>query len=217
MQKIYDMCEKLEEYANTELAKTKEEVCTQELSEVVDMIKDLAEVKKLAAEAHYYDTVIEAMENSEYGEDYDWEGRLGYPVRRNQQGTSGRSMYNNGRSRRGYEEYEPDYPMMEREMEPNTGRMYTSMSARRMDGSRSGGSTQVNPQGRPSRYGFSHDKYMKERKMYNSNTPEDKEKRAELLDDYMEDLYDSAKEMVTGMTPEEKQMWKTKINKIVNM
>jgi gas vesicle protein len=41
--------------------------------------------------------------------------------------------------------------------------------------------------------------------------------RKQLLNDYMDDLYDMAKEMVTDMTPEEKQMWKSKLTQIVNL
>ena len=37
------------------------------------------------------------------------------------------------------------------------------------------------------------------------------------LEEYMDDLGDMAKDMVRDMSPEEKQMWKTKLNKLINM
>ena len=44
-----------------------ESACTQELGEVIDMIKDLAE-------AEYYAKISKAMDEAEYGEDYDYMG-----------------------------------------------------------------------------------------------------------------------------------------------
>ena len=47
--------------------------------------------------------------------------------------------------------------------------------------------------------------------------PESAKHRKQLLNDYMDDLYDMAKEMVQDMSQEEKQMWKAKLTQITNM
>ena len=69
----------------------------------------------------------------------------------------------------------------------------------------------------PSRYGFSHDEYMEKRSGYPMTDAEGAKHRKQLLSDYMDDLYDMAKEMVQDMSPEEKQMWKQKLSQIATM
>ena len=69
---IHEMVEKLTECAKSEMDKKGiEEIDTEEFGKVTDIIKDLSE-------AMYYRTITVAMEESEYGEDYDYEGRKGY-------------------------------------------------------------------------------------------------------------------------------------------
>ena len=209
--RIHEMLEDVSEAASTELAKGTEKINTKEFGEVIDMIKDLTEAEKNKMEACYYKSIIEAMEESEYGEDYDYEGRI-------------RKGYSRGGRRMGYEQ-----PMMydDRYMDYMDGRVGYS------NGAYGGGSMGMSRQGysqgsqggfrsnqsgqRSSRYGFSHDEYMKEKSMYNKNNPEDMKKRAVLIEDRMDDLYAMVKEEVKDMTPEEKQMWKSKISGIVNI
>jgi len=207
-QRIHDMLEDVSEAASTELSKGAGQVNTKEFGEVVDMIKDLTEAEKNKAEACYYKSIVEAMENSEYGEDYDWEGRMGYSR------GSGRSGNRGGRR-------EYNQPMMydDRYDEMMDGRMGYSNGAygggqRGM--SRSGYSSQGGNQ-RSSRYGFSHDEYMNNQKMHSSKTPEDMKARADMIEDRIDDLYDMFKEEVKDMTPEEKQLWKSKINRVINL
>lgn len=197
MDGLSKMCETLDGYAMMEMSKDKSKVNTQELGEVVDMIKDLSEVKKNKAEACYYETLVEAMESSEYGVDYDERGRLGY------QGGSRRMNGNGGR--RGYEPY----------MNESDSRRMGEMGYGRMGYSNNSSNQSSRSQG--TRYGYSHDEFLEAKKMYSLNDPEGKNKRMEALNDYLEDLTDSAKTLVMGMSPEEKQMWKSKINNIINM
>lgn len=68
-----------------------------------------------------------------------------------------------------------------------------------------------------SRYGYSHDEYIQKRSEYPMTDPESAKHRKQLLNDYMDDLYDMAKEMVQDMSTEEKQMWKAKLAQITNM
>lgn len=184
-----------------ELSKDRSKVNTKELGEVIDMLKDLAEVKKDKAEADYYCALVEAMEESEYGVDYDYNGRLGYsrrmgydqsmmPQNVNRGNEYPNAMYSNGNNMRGYR-----------------GQSGNSRSNGNYGGGNRGNS----------RYGYSHDSYMEAKEMYQGNDPESKRKRMESLDDYLDDLTDSAKELVMDMTPEEKQNWKMKLSKIINM
>lgn len=61
----------------TELSKGIENVDTHELGEVVDMVKDLAEAKEKCWKACYYKKIIEAMDEAQDDEDYEY-GRRGY-------------------------------------------------------------------------------------------------------------------------------------------
>lgn len=70
---------------------------------------------------------------------------------------------------------------------------------------------------RPSRYGFAYDQYMENRDKHSKSSPEENSKRIELLNDFIEDLEDMAKDVVKGMSPEEKQVWKIKLNKLTSM
>ena len=58
---------------------------------------------------------------------------------------------------------------------------------------------------------------MNNKSMHKGQTPEDMKARTEMIEDRMDDLYDMFKEEVKDMTPEEKQLWKTKISKIINL
>lgn len=202
--RIHDMLEDVSEAASTELAKGTDSVNTKEFGEVVDMIKDLTEAEKNKMQACYYKTIIEAMEKSEYGEDYDWAGpdedRMGYPRMRDSMGRfTSRRGYNGMRNQRGYDQ---------RMMEYEDGRMGYS------NGAYSGGQRGMSSSPmRSSRYGYSHDEYMSQKSNLNPNDP----KRMKMIEDHMDDLYGMFKEEIQDMTPEEKQMWKTKLNKIINM
>ena len=212
MYRIHDMLEDVSEAATTELAKGAENVNTKEFGEVVDMIKDLSEAEKNKMEACYYKTLIEAMEDSEYGKDYDEEGpiwddeRMGYPRMRDSRGryTSSRRGYGQGRgSRRMYDDMMEDPRYMEDRMGYSNGAY--------------GGGRRGQTMNQGSRYGYSHDEYMNKIKMHNSNDPETMKKRAKMIDEHMDDMYEMFKEEVSDMTPEEKQMWKSKLNKIINL
>lgn len=225
------MCEKLMDTINHELDKSIENINTQELGEAIDMVKDLYEAKKEMYEACYYKQVMEAMEEHDFEDEEEImnEGRRGY---RGQPRDSMGRYTSRGRGRggrRGYEEYMPpiyyEDPMMraqyERDMDMNMGRMYYSESSNSgrngNSGSQSGGNYSSNSGGsnRTSRYGFAHDEYMEKREKHSK--PEDHAKRMELLNDYIEDLEQMAKDVIKGMSPEEKQTWKVKLSKIINM
>lgn len=218
---IKKMCEQLSDSIEKEFNKGVEHIETEEMKEAIDMLKDLYEIKKSMMEACYYKKIIEAMEESEYGEDYDWEGRLYY--RGQPRDSMGRYTSRRG-GRRGYEDmmmpmdyrdemlYPMDHPYAG--MDSDMSRMYYDGNSGGRDGiqggSRSGSS-------RPSRYGFAYDQYMEKRDKHSKSSPEENSKRIELLNDFIEDLEDMAKDVVKGMSPEEKQVWKIKLNKLTSM
>lgn len=199
--RIHDMLEDVSEAASTELAKGTEQVNTKEFGEVVDMIKDLTEAEKNKAEACYYNTLVDAMENADYGKDYDEYG----PIER--RGYRGRDNMGRYTSRRSY----PMHDMMydQRRDEYMQGRMGYSNGAY-------GGGSRGMTSSPSSRYGYSHDEYMQNRRMY-SNSPEDMQKKTKMIEERMDDLYSMFKDEVKDMSPEEKQVWKTKLNRIINL
>lgn len=206
--RIHDMLENVSEAASTELSKGTEHVNTREFGDVVDMIKDLTEAEKNKMEACYYKTLIDAMKDHEYGEDYDEYGpiegqRMGYPRSRDSRGRFTSNRRGMSSNREGMQEHEmwddPRFIKMFNE------RMSYSNGA--YGGGRRG-------QTQSSRYGYSHDEYMDKKSSY---APEMKAERAKLIEDHMDDLYGMFKEEVSDMTPEEKQLWKTKLNRIINL
>lgn len=46
---------------------------TEELGEVIDMIKDLAETKEKLYKASYYDTIVKSMNSSDADDGRDWD------------------------------------------------------------------------------------------------------------------------------------------------
>jgi hypothetical protein len=118
------MIEKLTKCAEMELEKGVENIDAKEMGEVTDMIKDLCE-------AEYYAKISKAMDEAEYGEDYDYMGAYDEYERKGYRGqprskTSGRFMSRRDR-RRSYEE--PMYYTMTPEMY----HMYPSEYYRDMD------------------------------------------------------------------------------------
>lgn len=121
---IHCMIEKLSEVAKCELDKGIEKIDTKEMGEVAEIIKELSE-------AEYYAKISKAMDEAEYGEDYDYMGAYDEHERRGYRGqprskTSGRFMSRRD-GRRNYEE--PMYYSMTPEMY----HMYPSEYYRDMD------------------------------------------------------------------------------------
>lgn len=86
---LKETCSTLMTWMKTGICQGMEACNASELGEVADMIKDLSDAKKNCLEAKYYETVIEAMEES--GE----ESRYGYNTNRSMNGrfaSKGRGM-----------------------------------------------------------------------------------------------------------------------------
>lgn len=195
IKRMHEMMECLSEYGKcmVESGVGGGEVNICELGQVVDMLKDLSE-------AEYHAHISKAMEKEEE------EGR--------------------GRDRM-YFPMGPDdiYPMIPYD------RMKSGSESWRRDGSdrwdkekrkarwedADADRTRVQPRRGTGRYGFSFDEYMETRETYPGQEPEHKRIRMEALNRELDELVDMGKEVVQDMSPEEKQAWKGKISKILNM
>lgn len=195
IKRIHDMLETLTEVAKCELDKGIENVNTKEMGEVADMIKDLAE-------AEYYRKISVAMDESEYGVDYDWEGRKFY--RGQMRDSMGRYVSGSKMRRKGYKEiYMPkeDYANMDelmRDIDRPMGRMYYTENEEydtRMMG----------------KSGRSRKGYMESKEMHKANTPEDKKAKMTELEKYMQELSTDVTEMISDATQEEKNLLKSKM------
>lgn len=214
IKRMHDMIEKLSECAKSEFEKGIENVNTDEMGKVTDMLKDLAE-------AMYYRTLTNIMEES------DVEDALGMLDRRfyddyrykttGRYAPKGRGSYV---GRRGYEE--PPYmhmmnredlqdwdSMSERERmrdldRASRGRMYyTETESMRKDGSMR--------DSREGKAGMMRKGYMETKEMHKGSTPQDKEANMRSLEEYLKELSEDLTGLLSEMTPEERQMAKTKI------
>ena len=203
IKRIHDMIETLTEVAKCELDKGIENVNTKEMGEVADMIKDLAE-------AEYYRKISVAMDESEYGVDYDWEGRKFY--RGQMRDSMGRYMSNSKMRRKGYKEIlmpTEDYADMDelmRDMDRTKGKMYYA------DMDQYKAELKDYKEGRS---GASRKGYMESKEMHKANTPEDKKAKMTELEKYMQELSTDVTEMISDATQEEKNLLKSKMTMLM--
>lgn len=200
---IHCMIEKLAEVAKCELEKGIENVDTKELGEVADIIKDLSE-------AEYYAKISKAMDESEYGKDYDEYGAYDEPRYYRGQPRDSRGRY---MSRRGYEmtpEMYRKYPAEHyRDMDRDYGRMYYTEGGANM-GEGTGNSTRMYSEmgrdRREGRSGMSRRTYMETKEMGKEHG-----EKMKTLEQYMKELSADVTEMIQDASPEEKAMLKNKM------
>ena len=222
---IHCIIEKLAECAKHEVDKGIESLDAKEMGEVAEILKELCE-------AEYYAKISKAMDESEYGKDYDEHGPM---ERRYYRGQPRDSM---GRyTRRGYEEpmyytmtpemmkaHDPEYY---RDMDRIECRMYYaggsggpgssgggSMSSSGMvDGMSSSGMSggSRNYGGESSSRSENARRGYEETKMMQDGSPEAKKKAMESLEHYMKELGEDLTEMVKKMDNSEKAMLKQKL------
>lgn len=218
VKRMHEMLEKLTKCAEMEFEKGVENVDTKEMGEVVDIIKDLAE-------AEYYAKITKAMDEAEYGEEYDYMGAYEDDMRKGYLGqprdSRGRYMSRRG-GRRGYEEpmyhmpldvYKDYSPEELRDMDRHTmGRMYYTDNANggsmatRMQGGMNGGRDN-----REGRSGMSRRGYMEAKEM-----GKEKGEKMKELEKYMKELSEDVTEMIGDASPEEKAMAKNKLSVLVS-
>lgn len=204
------MVECLTEKTLSELDKGIENVNTEEMSEAVDMIKDLCEaeykavivksMKKADEEEEEYNKELLRALKDEYGEEG---GRRYYDEYRYK--TTGRFAPKGKGSyvgRRGYEEppYYHMYP--ERDMDREYGRMYYTEPT----------ATHTSESG----YDRAKRMYTETKEMHKANTLEDKEHKMKSLDSYTKELASDITGMVADMSAEEKNLLRTKLSTLVS-
>lgn len=194
----------------------------------LDDLKDWTEIAKniVCFDKDY--SIVEAMKKSEIEENMRMIERFeDYPDRRYYD----EYRYSNGRfapkgrgTRRGYDE-PPYYHQMPEDYHkwedmPETERMrdldrmshgkmyYTEpMSGDRM-------STGTND-GREGRAGMSRRSYIETKELYHGDSAADKDAKMKELEKYMKSLSEDVTELFAGMSPEEKQLTKTKLTTLV--
>jgi hypothetical protein len=217
---IHSMIEKLSEVAKCELDKGVENIDTKEMGEVAEIIKELSE-------AEYYAKISKAMDEAEYGEDYDYMGAYDEHERK---GYRGQRRDSRGRymSRRGYEA-----PMMMhddreymRDMDRMDGRMYYTSGENSISGSTSGnssmnsGSSNMGYSESGSNYGSRMQRDSREGKsgqmrrgyMEAKEQGKDKTEKMKSLEDYMKSMAEDLTEAIENASPAERSMVKNKLS-----
>lgn len=207
IERIHKMVECLTEKTLSELDKGIENVNVEEMSEAVDMIKDLCEaeyravivksMKKADEEEEEYNKELLRSLKAEYGEE---SGRRFYDHYRYANGRF--APKGHGTYRRGYEEppYMHMYPEAEhmRDMDRDYGKMYYTEPMNE------------------SSYDRAKRNYTETKEMHKANTPEDKEHKMKSLDSYTKELASDITGMVADMSAEEKNLLRTKLSTLVS-
>ena len=195
---IHCMIEKLAETTKVELDKGIENVDTKEMGEVADIIKDLAE-------AEYYAKISKAMDEAEYGEDYDYMGaydeheRKGYRGQRRD--SRGRYMKRSYTPNTMMHDDEWEDMQRNRDMDRNLGKMYyTEPMTMNNDHANS-----------ESRYDRAKRGYEESKAMHKDNTPESKQHKMKSLEEYTKELAEDITTMVHDMSAEEKNLIRGKL------
>ena len=213
IERIHKMIECLTEKTLSELDKGIENVNVEEMSEAVDMIKDLCEaeyravivksMKKADEEEEEYNKELLRTLKAEYGEEG---GRRFYD---NYRYANGRFAPKGRGTRRGYEEppYMHMYPEAEhmRDMDRDYGKMYYTepMASNTQHMSESG-------------YDRARRNYTETKEMHKANTPEDKEHKMKALDGYIKELGSDITQLIGDMTAEEKNLLRNKMSTLVS-
>lgn len=226
---VKSIYETMENAIKGQIDKGLDKTNTHELYEAFDMLKDASEIKLNCAKTMYYTQIMEAMEESEYGEDYDENGEIRYYRGQPRSKTSGRFM-SRGDGRRNYRmtpemyrEYEPEYYRdLDRE---SMKRMYstssTDTSHSYTDGYNDGqdigykkgyeeGKRTMPRDYREGRSGRNRRTYI-ETKETKDNSPESKQMKMRELEKYMNELSSDITEMIGDASPEEKNLLKNKL------
>lgn len=214
IKRMHDMIEKLSECAKSEFDKGIDNVNTDEMGKVTDMLKDLAE-------AMYYRTLTNIMEESDVEDVQGMLDRRFYDDYRYK--TTGRYAPKGKGSyvgRRGYEE-PPYMHMMNREDLQDWDSMSERERMRDLDRASRGRMyyTETEPMQKDGgmrdekegKAGMMRKGYMETKEMHKGTTPQDKEANMHSLESYLKELSEDLTGLLADMTPEERQMAKTKI------
>lgn len=222
------LCETMEHAIKTELDKGLDKVNTHEMYEAVDIFKDLSEVKRNIIEGCYKMQIMEAMEESKYGEDYDENGEIRYYRGQPRSKTSGRFM-SRGDGRRNYRmtpemyrEYEPEYyrdldrETMRRMYTTNTSnqsdtRSYSEGYADGQDAGYQRGYTEGNRSSSNNRYERARRNYEEAKANKTGNQTEDSQKEMRTLEQMLNAFESELTEMLPKMSQQEKNLARNKV------
>ena len=165
-----------------------EQLNADEFTTACDGIKDLAM-------AHYYCSITDAMEKSEYGKDYDEQGRLYYsrymPSRKYYENPIDSDAVLRDKADKTYHMTPQQY----RDMDMDKGRMYYT-----------------EPMHSESAYDMTKRHYT-ESKVKN---PDNREENMDKLDKWMGEVQKDVKGLVGNMSPEERTMLRQKVTNLAN-
>lgn len=225
---VKSLCETMENAIKTQLDKGLDKVNTHEMYEAVDIYKDLSEVKKNIVETCYKMQIMEAMENAEYGEDYDENGEIRYYRGQPRSKTSGRYM-SRGDGRREYmPEYERDMDRMSMRKMYTTSNTSTSNADTRSysdgytDGERKGyndgetagyqrGYSEGNRNSSNNRYERARRNYEEAKANKTGNQAEDSQKEMRTLEQMLNAFESELTEMLPKMSQSEKNLARNKV------
>ena len=195
----------------------------------LDDLKDFTEIAKNIACFDKDYRIVEAMEKSEDNEDIMrmLEQYEDYPERR----YYNEYRYSNGRfapkgrgTRRGYVEppyyhqMPEDYHRWEDMTDTERMRDLDRMSHGKMYYSEPMSGDQMSTgthDGREGRAGMSRRSYIETKELHNGDSAADKDAKMKELEKYMKSLSEDVTELFSGMSPEEKQLTKTKLTTLV--
>ena len=213
---LVEICEKLTKTVSQHLEESIKDADTQETGAVIDMIKDLAIAKEKTIKAMYYEQLMTAMSENEYGEDYDEDGPRYY---RGRSARTGRFVH------RGYEEM--------RDMDKTDGRMYyagedarsytagMSTSGTSTSGTNSRGYEEGYEEGHRKGYREASSDYDHARKGYEESKEKEKnggskEKKLQALNDYLNTITEDLSQKIMDMDSQEKTVVKNKLQALQN-
>lgn len=209
MMSIDTMKETLMGYVKQAINQPVDCIDAEELGEMVDMLKDFAELKRNCYEAKYYETVTKAMDTLP-SEDISDE-RMGYNGNRYANGRYAPSGY--GNNTMGYRMRFPDMTY------PDNIRMGYSSG---MSISDSGSSSNSRPGymydgDYDPRYGMSYNQYKTARRHYHeTKSDSDKEEMDTHATEHLNDMISSARDIYKTATPEKKRELKESFTRFVN-
>ena len=193
MERLKQMKDALMNCVQSQINGNLDKVDTHELGEVVDMIKDFAQ-------AIYYCTIVEAMEDKEERDEYTQEERMYYPMR----------YYPRKRMYHDHWEGYPYYggPYYYTDVYPDK-RYHENMADAYRDVER------VYPKEvrdyREGKSGMSRRYYMEAKEQH-----KDQATRSAELEKYMHELSEDITDMIHEATPEEKSILQHKLNTLAN-
>lgn len=218
-EKTMDTCKILDKLQSGLLAglSKPEEMPIQEAKEITDMIKDIAEAKEKIVKSVYYEKITEAMEEAEYGEDFDEDGPIERAGYRGRNPRTGRFV-SRGRGAGigyGYTEspliYDPiqNYRMGYKDGQENSGNM------QRENGNMNGNSGHINAGNMgQSRHGMAYDEYKTRRRYYTENpTGDNKLRMQQKWEESVDDAIRALKDMYMEAEPDQRRKVNAKVAK----